>query len=168
MSTSKLMAQKSYFLGCTLCCVILFKLNVAPALHQNAFDCKWWNHTDQAACWYSNHTQLRKTYPNQTSFLQPGPSAPLQLTAKDDPFKAEVIQALKIVEWNMPFASGNDSGKSFAIQFPDSNIAKSYKMEETKAKYFIQCGIHPHLCSILLENMKNMLFMFHFNETTTS
>ena len=30
----------------------------------------------------------------------------------------------------------HDSGKSFAIQFPDSNIAENYKMEETKAKYF--------------------------------
>ena len=74
----------------------------------------------------ATHTQSRKAYSNQTSFLQPGPSAPLQLTAKDGPLKAEVIQALKMVELNMPFASANGSGKSFAIQFPDSDIAKNY------------------------------------------
>ena len=85
----------------------------------------------------ATHTQSHKTYSSQTSFLQPGPSAPLQLTAKDGPLKPEVIQALKMVELNMPFASASDSGKSFAIQFPDSNVAKNYKMEEKKAKYFI-------------------------------
>ena len=62
----------------------------------------------------------------------------------------------------------NGSGKSFAIQFPDSNIAKNYEIEETKAKYFIQFGIYPHLRSILLEDMKNMPFTFRFDETTTS
>ena len=85
----------------------------------------------------ATHTQSHKTYSSQTSFLQPGPSASLQLTAKDGPLKPEVIQALKMVELNMPFASASDSGKSFAIQFPDSNVAKNYKMEEKKAKYFI-------------------------------
>ena len=74
-------------------------------------------HADSAT-----HTQLRKTYSNQTSFLQPGPSAPLQMTAKDGLLKAEVIQVLKMVELNMPFVSANDSGKSFPVQFPDSNI----------------------------------------------
>ena len=68
----------------------------------------------------------------------------------------------------MPFASTNDLGKSFAIQFLDSNITKNYKMEETKTKYFIQFGIYPHLISVLLENMKNMPFTFRFDETTTS
>ena len=62
----------------------------------------------------------------------------------------------------------HDSGKSFAIQFPDSNIAENYKMEETKAKYFIQFGIYLHLHSMLLEDMKNMPFTFLFDETTTS
>ena len=115
----------------------------------------------------ATHTQSRKAYSNQT-FLQPGPSAPLQLTAKDGPLKAEVIQALKMVELNIPFASANGSGNSFAIQFPDSDISKNYKMEETKAKYFIQFGIYQHLRSMLLEDLKNMPFTFRFDETTTS
>ena len=68
----------------------------------------------------------------------------------------------------MPFASTNDLGKSFAIQFLDSNITKNYKMEETKTKYFIQFGIYLHLISVLLEDMKNMPFTFRFDETTTS
>ena len=74
-------------------------------------------HADSAT-----HTQSRKTYSNQTSFLQPDLSTPLQMTAKDGLLKAEVIQVLKMVELNMPFVSANDSGKSFPIQFPDSNI----------------------------------------------
>ena len=73
-----------------------------------------------------------------------------------------------MVELNMPFASANDSGKSFAIQFPDANIAKNYKMEETKAKYFIQFGIYLHLRSMLPDDMKNMPFTFCFEEMTTS
>ena len=71
-----------------------------------------------------------------------------------------------MMELNMAFASANDLGKSFAFQFPNSNITKNYKLEETKAKYFIQFGIY--LCSILLEDMKNMPFTFRFGETTNS
>ena len=73
-----------------------------------------------------------------------------------------------MVELNMTFASANDSGKSFAIQLLDCNITKNYKMEETKAKYFIQFGIYLHLHSMLPEDMKNISFTFRFDETTTS
>ena len=73
-----------------------------------------------------------------------------------------------MVELNMSFASANDSGKSFAIQLPDCKITKNYKMKETKAKYFIQFGIDPHLHSMLLEDMKNISFTFRFDKTTTS
>ena len=134
-----------------------------PFLIGNAGITQVKQHADTAT-----HTQSHKTYSNQTPFLKPGPSAPLQLTAKDGALKAEVIEALKMVELNMSFASANDSGKSFAIQFPDSNIAENYQMEEIKAKYFIQFGVYLHLHSMLLEDLKNMPFTFLFDKTTTS
>ena len=123
----------------------------------------------------ATHTQSCKAYSNQISFLQPGPSASLQLTSRW-PFECRSNPKwkwlkndgkwLKMMELNMAFASANDLGKSFAFQFPNSNITKNYKLEETKAKYFIQFGIY--LCSILLQDMKNMPFMFRFGETTNS
>lgn len=40
-------------------------------------------------------------------------------------------------------------------------------MEEAKAKYLIQFGINSDLCSVLLEDMKNIPFMFCFDEIAT-
>lgn len=40
-------------------------------------------------------------------------------------------------------------------------------MEEAKAKYLIQFGINLDLCSVLLEDMKNIPFTFCFDEIAT-
>ena len=74
-------------------------LTSKPFLIGNAGITQVKQHVDTAT-----HTQSHKTYSNQASFLMPGPSAPLQLTAKDGPLKAEVIDALKMVELNMSYA----------------------------------------------------------------
>ena len=41
------------------------------------------------------------------------------------------------------------------------------RMEEAKAKYLIQFGINSDLCSVLLEDMKNIPFTFCFDEIAT-
>ena len=56
----------------------------------------------------------------------------------------------------------------FQFNFRILTSSQDYKMEETKAKYFIQFGICPYLRFMFLEDMKNMPFMFRFDETTTS
>ena len=51
--------------------------------------------------------------------------------------------------------------------FPDSQIAKHFKLGETKAKYTIQYGIYPIFKDLLLDVLKNTAFTFKFDESTT-
>ena len=90
------------------------------------------------------------------------------LTNEEHVLKAEIIQALKIVEGNFSFASANDDGDRFPTMFPDSAIAKSYKQGETKVKYCLQYGIAPHLKVLIVKDLANAPFTFKFDETTTS
>ena len=55
--------------------------------------------------------------------------------------KAEIIQALKSVKSNYSFVSASGDGERFKEMFPDSQITKEYKQNETKCKYTIQYGI---------------------------
>lgn len=51
--------------------------------------------------------------------------------------------------------------------FPDSQIAASYKMSETKCKYIIQFGIYEWVLEELIRDVKDKPFSFKFDETTT-
>ena len=77
------------------------------------------------------------------------------LTNEEHVLKAEIIQALKIVDGNFSFASANGDGDRFCTMFPDSAIAKSYKQGETKVKYCLQCGIAPHLKDLIIKDLAN-------------
>ena len=90
------------------------------------------------------------------------------LSPKDQVTKAEVLQAWKIVEGNMSFASASGDAKRFQEMFPDSSIAKKYSQGETKTKYTIQYGILPYFKSKLLEDLSDTPFVFKFDETTNS
>lgn len=50
---------------------------------------------------------------------------------------------------------------------PDSVIAKTNSMSETKTKYVIQFGIEPYVLEELKNYIKGTPFTFKFNETTT-
>ena len=52
--------------------------------------------------------------------------------------------------------------------FPDSNIAKQFNQQETKAKYTIQFGIAQYVKEKLILDVSNKPFSFKFDETTTS
>ena len=90
------------------------------------------------------------------------------LTNEEQVLKAEIIQALKIVDGNFSPASANGDGDRFRTMFPDSAIAKSYKQGETKVKYCLQYGIAPHLKDLIVKDLANSPFTFKFGETTTS
>ena len=51
--------------------------------------------------------------------------------------------------------------------FPDSQIAKSSKLNETKMKYTIQFGIAPHFRYLLTDDLNNILNSFKVDETKT-
>ena len=51
---------------------------------------------------------------------------------------------------------------------PDSNIAKQFTQQETKAKYTIQCGKAQYVKEKVISDVSNKPFSFKFDETTTS
>ena len=42
-------------------------------------------------------------------------------------FKAEKLQALKLVEYNHSFSSVEEESKCFKLMFPDSKVAEKYQ-----------------------------------------
>ena len=90
------------------------------------------------------------------------------MTHKDSVTKAELLQALKVVDGNMSFASANGDNERYRAMFPDSKIAQSYSQAETKVKYMIQFGIAPYIRSDLLIDLQGSPLCFKFDETTTS
>ena len=117
------------------------------------------------------HMQLIKHRSKQKTLT--GSSSNLSLSnvglyEKDKVTKAEILQALNVVNCNISFASASGDTKRFQEMFPDSEIAKKYCQGETKTKYTIQFGIAPHVKSKLLEDFAGSPFSFKFDETTTS
>ena len=92
----------------------------------------------------------------------------LSLGGKDGVTKAETLQALKVVDSNLSFASANGDTERFRAMFPDSEIAKKYSQEETKTKYVVQFGIAPYVKSEIVKDFAGSPFSFKFDETTTS
>ena len=115
----------------------------------------------------ATHQAWKKQYSSQRTIGQ-GPSSCMVLNPVDLATKAEMLQAMKMVESNLPFASANGDSQRFKLMFPDSEIAHNYHMEETKAKYMIQFGMYPHLKNLMKKDIENMPFSFLFDETTTS
>ena len=89
------------------------------------------------------------------------------LDAKDSRTKAELLQALKIVDSNMLFASANGDAQRFKEMFRDSEIACKYGQEEMTAKYTIQFGIAPCFKSVILKDIEGAPYCFKFDETTS-
>ena len=56
----------------------------------------------------------------------------LVLSEKDQIRKAEIIQALHMVEKNISFASAKDDNSRFKLMFPDSAIAQGYEQSDTR------------------------------------
>ena len=91
----------------------------------------------------------------------------LSLSIEEEIRKAEIIHALTCVQSNYSFASTSNDGERFRSMFPDSQIAKHLKQGETKIKYTIQYSIYPYFKDLLLEDLKNTVFTFKFDESMT-
>lgn len=89
------------------------------------------------------------------------------LTPQEEVLKAETLQALKVVNSNYSFSSTADDGDRFRAMFPDSKIAKNYKMSKTKVSYVIKHGISPVVEEQYINDVKGTPYVFKFDETTT-
>ena len=82
--------------------------------------------------------------------------------------KAEIIELLDLVDKSQSFSSCNGDREKYQKMFPDSDIAKQFNQQETKAKYTIQFGIAQYVKEKLILDVSNKPFSFKFDKTTTS
>ena len=71
--------------------------------------------------------------------------------------KAEIIQALKSVESNYPFASANEDGGRFKEMFPHSQIDKKYKQNEKKMQVHNSVWYIPLLKRFVARRLKKCI-----------
>ena len=75
---------------------------------------------------------------------------------------------MHIVNKNLSFASNRDDNDRFRSVFPDSTIAKSYRMSGTIAQYFIKFGTANYLKKKLIYDVNNTPYSFSFDKTTNN
>ena len=101
------------------------------------------------------------------SFQLSGSSSP-SLSNHEKVCKTGIIEPLDLVDKNQSFSSCNGDGEKYRKMFPDSNIAKQFNQQETKAKYTTQFGIAQYVKEKMILDVSNKPFSFKFDETTTS
>ena len=153
--------------SCAFCklCQKAFKID-ASGISQVKFRPFEAKHTGRENILAGNSSQSHfTTSDGKTATLSKGS---VILTNDEHVLKAEIIQALKIVDGNFSFTSANGDGDRFRTMFLDSAIAKSYKQGETKVKYCLQYGIAPNLKDLIVKDLASSPFTFKFDETATS
>ena len=86
------------------------------------------------------------------------------LTLEDQVAKADILQALHVVNKNLLFAALKEDSERFRPMFPDSMIAKSYSVADTKSQYVIKFGIADYLTKKLIYDANHVPFLFLFDE----
>ena len=86
----------------------------------------------------------------------------------DKVLKAEIIDALHLVEYNQSFSSVNGNASRYERMFENNPIVAGYSMGETKVAYIIKFGIADYLKKKLRLDVDNVPFSFLFDESTTS
>ena len=67
---------------------------------------------------------------------------------------AEILWAIKVVMSKFSFTSCKKMGELFCVMFPDSEIAKSFKLVPSKCAYLITYGIAPYFKYLLQQAVK--------------
>ena len=96
------------------------------------------------------------------SFQLSGSSSP-SLNNHEKVCEAEINELLDLVVKNQSFSSCNGDGEKYRKIFPDSNIAKQFNQQETKAKYTIQFGIAQYVKEKLILDVSNKPSSFKFD-----
>ena len=80
-------------------------------------------------------------------------------TLRDNITRAEIMYAFKLVASHSSMNFSNKSGELFAAMFPDSEIAKGFKMSNDKAAYIINHGLGPYYERNINDIMCNSEFL---------
>ena len=65
--------------------------------------------------------------------------------------KAEIINLLHMVKYNISFSSASQDNERFRVMFPDSDIAKKYHCSSTKVAYLLNYALGDFLSEKLKE-----------------
>ena len=73
--------------------------------------------------------------------------------------------ALEVLNCNYSLNSCTKKGKLFSVIFLDSDIGKNFQKALTKAIYIVYYCLAPHFKEMLLDNLKEVLYIVPcFNE----
>ena len=91
-------------------------------------------------------------------------------TVGDATLEAEIYWLAKVASSNYSLRSTDHIGDLFRAMFPDSEIAKNFKLSRTSASYIIGQGLSPHFTQVLIADLSasELPFSVHFDETTSS
>ena len=82
--------------------------------------------------------------------------------------RAEVIETLHKVQYNISFNSAQNDGDRFRLMFPDHPAAEKYACSSTKSSYLVTHGIAPYLTERSKVDCANTPYPIKFDETTAS
>ena len=115
----------------------------------------------------NNNSEITDNY-NNSRITDVNNNNEITFSLEEEVERAEIIQALKVVESNYSYASVSDDAERFCLMFPDSKIAKRYKQSRTKVNYVIQYGIAPYIKDLYIKDFSGLPFVFKFDETATA
>lgn len=73
---------------------------------------------------------------------------------KDDVLKAECLWAMHVVNKKMSYNSCAYISQIFQVMFPDSVIAKQFKLGSSKVAYLVSYGLAPYFLNQLMDHIK--------------
>ena len=107
----------------------------------------------------TGETSSNQSAPKLTS---PEASKQLQIATvlqRESVLRAEVMWALDVLVNKYSFRSCEGKGELFSSMFPDSAIAKQFKMGKTKTNYVICYGLAPYFKENLLCELRKASFL---------
>ena len=89
-----------------------------------------------------------------------------QFVVSTETIKTEIIWVLKSVFCGFSYRSRDELSNVFAKMFPDSNIAKEFRLGKTKAMHIATHGIAPHFKHLLKDNLnKSEVIVYSSDES---
>ena len=90
------------------------------------------------------------------------------LTPAMQALKDEIIETLHKTEYNHSFYSAEKDGEQYRLMIAGHPAAEKYSCPSTKSAYILRYGINEILKSEQIQDIKDVLYTFKSDKTTTS
>ena len=133
-----------------------------------------WSLTSGAHSRGKSHMTNEETSRSQTTFTRTE-SGTVKMTDRkfflsqdEKVMKAETLNALHYVQYNLSYSSATQHSTLFKVMFPDSSIAQAFKSASAKMAYIIKYDLGEYFKDTLKEDLHHVPFTFKFDESTTT